>query len=301
MAYLYGVEAAGFVAARTALVKSIRAGGDKELAASVKSLRKPSLIAAELNRSLRASVDELRLLLEAASELRNGHRAVLSGRPVDLAALQRAHRHAAAAVAAHASRDRDRVAAILEAASLDEAYDATLRAGTFAVEPSPASGFDLFASSTVEPVSATVTSLDRARRRRARAAKKADGRAADRNTDDTGTDDTGTDEQTSSTAVESSSTDDAPPTDDEDVPTVAGADPAAIRQAENAVRLARRRAAAAADKRTRAIERIAELERRLDDARANLSATERAAEAASAALAEAEGELADTITDGPSS
>ena len=48
---------------------------------------------------------------------------MLAGEQLDLGTLQRNHRSAAASVAAHADRDRSAIAAILEAASLDETYE----------------------------------------------------------------------------------------------------------------------------------------------------------------------------------
>jgi hypothetical protein len=141
--YLYGLAAGEFVAARDQLVRALRAAGRRELAAEVKALRRPTLLAAELNRALRAGPGELGRLLEAAAALRHGHERLLAGDPVDLAALRSTHRDAAGALAARAERHRDAIGALLERASLDEAQHPELRAAVFEREPSPAIGFDV--------------------------------------------------------------------------------------------------------------------------------------------------------------
>lgn len=267
--YLYGVEPAEFIAARTALVKQLRTDGHKELASAVKDLRKPSLVAAELNRAVRFSTSDLDLLLRTAAELSDGHRAMLAGDSVDLGSLQSSHRAAAASVAAHATRDRDRIASLLEAASLDESCHPPLRAGTFAVEPSPASGFDLLAGAAVAKSSPKVASLDRARRRRQRAHDIEKTRAKPK--------------------PEAKRTPEARPSRKR----TPKPDPETVSRAENAVALTKRRVDAAGKKRTRAVERVNELERRLADARTNLTETELAEAAAEEALAAAEARLAE--------
>lgn len=283
--FLYGLDPADFVAARTAVVKRLRAAKDRDTAEAVKRLKKPSLLAAELNHVIRTMPAELERLLAAAAALRDGHRSMLAGEPIDLAALQADHRDGAAAIAATARRDRDRIAAILEAVSLDEACHEPLQTGTFAVDPNPASGFDLFAGVPVAEREATVTSLDRARRRR-----------KDRGDDS------------------------PPPADDPRPPSadtrakleqaprrrrkkrgearlaVASIE-AATAKAEDAVRLAKRRSDAAAKKQAKAVDRVDELERRLADAQDHLADTERAARAATEALKQAEQRLTDVTAD----
>ena len=285
--YLYGLDASDFVSARAALVKTIRAAGDKELAKTVNALRKPSVIAAELNRSLRAAGTELEQLLAAADDLRRGHRAMLAGEPVDLSGLQQRHRAVAADVAARAGRDRERIATILEAASLDETCDPQLRSGTFTVEPKPASGFELLAGAAIAPTRQNVASLDRARRRKARA------------TSSTRTPKplTGDEAEPKSRAREKAGGRETTSAEPPDAPAPTETDPAEIERAEHAVSLATRRADAARKKHTKAIERVAELERRLADARANLTETERAVEAAAAGLSTAEDRLAELSTE----
>jgi len=270
--YLYGLEPTAFVAARDAIVKEVRAGGDRELAARVKALRKPSIIAAELNWVVRSSPEAVDELLVDADALGVGHRALLAGDPVDLANLQARHRATAARLAATARRDSDRIAAILEAASLDDACHPQLRSGTFAVEPTPASGFELFAGSVVAAGGATVSSLDEARRRRKRKPTRDTKPAARRR--DAGHEEAAPKEAAPKEAAQEESTQEEATREE-------------IERATAAIRSAQRRADAAGAKRTKAIERVDELERRLVEARANLDETERAVTAAAKALEEA--------------
>lgn len=143
---LYGLDAEAFVAARDQLVKALRAGGRRDLAGEVKALRRPSVIAAELNRVLRASPADRQALIAAADALAEGQRRLLAGDVVDLAGLQAAHRAAVAALADRAQRHQGEVHAALEAASVDEALHPQLHRATFAQEPTPTRGFDLLAA-----------------------------------------------------------------------------------------------------------------------------------------------------------
>ncbi len=143
---LYGADPDAFVAARDQLVKALRASGRRELAGEVKALRRPTVIAAELNRVLRASPADREALITAAEALAEGQRRLLAGDAVDLAGLQAAHRAAVAALADGAQRHQGEVHAALEAASVDEALHAQLHRATFAQEPTPTRGFDLLAA-----------------------------------------------------------------------------------------------------------------------------------------------------------
>ena len=298
--YLYGLEPGSFVASRTAVVKSLRKTGDRALADEVKALRRPSLIAAELNRLTRSAPEQVDRLLAEAEALRSGHRAMLAGEPVDLAGLQRDHREAARQLAAQSEREEERLAAILEAASLDEACHRELQAGTFAVEPTPASGFDLFQGAAVAKRSASVSSLAGARRRRARRSatgappddtpdRKPDGEQPHESDEPTG----------SGHQPEPASTETAkrtrPPTKRSGArkrrPTAVPTE--TVEQAQAALRQAERRVEAATKKRRRAADRVDELQRRLTDAEANLVETEQAVAAATKALEAAEARVAE--------
>jgi hypothetical protein len=81
---LYGVPPAEFTAARTAAVRAARAAGDKDLAAAVGSLRKPSAAAGAVNLLVRSRPEDLGRLLDLGVRLREAQ-AALAG--ADLRAL----------------------------------------------------------------------------------------------------------------------------------------------------------------------------------------------------------------------
>jgi len=70
---LYGGDLAEFVSARNAAAKAAKAGGDAELAARIRELRKPTTAAAIVNRLAREDAAELRELAELGDELRDAH------------------------------------------------------------------------------------------------------------------------------------------------------------------------------------------------------------------------------------
>ena len=67
---LFAGDPSGFVAARDALAKSLRAAGDREGAATVKALRRPSVAAWYVNVAARASLVSLREWLALGASLR---------------------------------------------------------------------------------------------------------------------------------------------------------------------------------------------------------------------------------------
>jgi hypothetical protein len=76
---LYGLPLDEFVGGRDALAKELRAGGDREGAAAVKALRKPTAGAWALNQAVRRRREETDALLAAGERLRAAHEALLSG------------------------------------------------------------------------------------------------------------------------------------------------------------------------------------------------------------------------------
>ena len=270
--YLYGLAAEEFVVARDQLVRALRAGGQRDLANQVKTLRRPTVIAAELNRVLRDSPEQLEEVIEAAQALSQGHHRLLAGEAVDLAELQAAHRSAARALAQRARRHDAEIEASLEAASVDEAFHQPLRIATFAVEPTPARGFDLL---TVAPTSrrplsrsATVTSLDS--RRPA---------TVDR------LDEPGSPEADSVQPVREPVSSAGP------VPSPTSRHREEAAQA--AVTMAERRLSAARAAAAKAASRVAEMESRLSEVRRHHETANQRLTAAEAAAARAHGELAD--------
>lgn len=76
---LYGLPLEEFTPARDALAKELKAAGQKDAAAEVKRLRKPSLAAWALNRVARDDPEAVERLREAGADLRAAQEAVLSG------------------------------------------------------------------------------------------------------------------------------------------------------------------------------------------------------------------------------
>lgn len=73
---LYAGDPGAFVAARDALAKSLRASGDREGAAAVKALRRPSVSAWYVNVAARASLVSLREWLALGASLREAQSAL---------------------------------------------------------------------------------------------------------------------------------------------------------------------------------------------------------------------------------
>jgi hypothetical protein len=142
--HLYGLELEEFTAARDALVKELRAGGDRDAAAAVKKLAKPTRAAWAVNRLVRDRPDEIAALVEAGAALAGAQEQLLDG--ADAAVLRSAAVAARAlvdALAAEAPVDgaaRDKVRATLHAATVDPEVRAEVAAGRVVKERS-AAGF----------------------------------------------------------------------------------------------------------------------------------------------------------------
>jgi hypothetical protein len=120
---LYGAPLEEFVARRDALAKALKAGGDKEGAAAVKKLPKPTRAAWAVNRLVRDKPAEVRALLDAGEALEGAQQQLLQGadRQV-LRGAADAARRLVEALAAEAEADgatQDKVRATLHAATVD--------------------------------------------------------------------------------------------------------------------------------------------------------------------------------------
>jgi hypothetical protein len=141
---LYGLDLEEFVGARDALAKQLRADGDRDSAAAVKQLTKPTRAAWAVNRLVRERPDEIAALVEAGEALAGAQESLLDG--ADAAVLRGAAEAARAlvsALAAEAPVDgaaRDKVRATLHAATVDEEARAEVAAGRVVKERS-AAGF----------------------------------------------------------------------------------------------------------------------------------------------------------------
>ncbi len=193
---LYGLSLEDFTAVRTASAKQARADGERQLAADIQALRKPTQAAWLLNQLVRAHRDEIDLLLDLGHELRDvmadvegdALRQLTRQRYQLVSALVEQTRTLAVA---HGRRMSDDVASAvrttLEATLSDQAGAEALAAGQL-TEPLAVSGFG---ASEAEPAShrptqprrrtpqptphtASVTDLAAERRRRKRDATAAE-------------------------------------------------------------------------------------------------------------------------------
>jgi hypothetical protein len=140
---LYGLPLDRFVPERAALAKALRGAGDRDAAAAVAALRKPSAAAWAVNQLVRTQGDAARDLYEAGDAVRAAQADVLAGRG-DAAQLREAGAREREAVAGLVDRARgllgsdghalsagtlERVAATLHAAALDDAAREQVREG----------------------------------------------------------------------------------------------------------------------------------------------------------------------------
>ena len=140
---LYGLPLDRFVPERGKLARELRAAGNRDEAAQVAKLRKPSLAAWAVNQLVRTQRRAVRDLFEAGDELRAAHSALLDGSG-EGGALRAAAERERAAVGSLVDAARgllsseghelgtaviDRVADTLHAAALDDEGREQVRAG----------------------------------------------------------------------------------------------------------------------------------------------------------------------------
>lgn len=146
---LFRVPPAEFTAARDALAKQRRAEGDKEGAAAIKALRRPSVGAWAVNQVARDHPELVDAVVDAGAAVRAAQEALLAGgERGDLRAATAARRDAVrtatkAAVALAGAAHRDAITATFDAAASDEEAAAAVRAGTLQKELAAPSGFEL--------------------------------------------------------------------------------------------------------------------------------------------------------------
>jgi hypothetical protein len=144
IARLYGLDLEDFVGERDALAKRLRADGDRDGAAAVKKLPKPTRAAWAVNRLVRDRPDEIEALVTAGAALAGAQEQLLDG--ADAGVLRGAAEAARALVDALADEApvdgaaRDKVRATLHAATVDEDVREEVAAGRVTKERS-ASGF----------------------------------------------------------------------------------------------------------------------------------------------------------------
>lgn len=164
---LYTLQREEFVSARNRLVKQLRATGDRDDAAAVKKLRRPTVVAWALNQVARAQPDMVDELVEAGSAVQRAQTAAIgSGDPGDLRAAAQRRRQIVSDLARSAaelagSTHHDEAVATLDAASVEDDVAALLRHGRLTKDVPPPSGFGMAA------IAQPAGGLSRPERRRA--------------------------------------------------------------------------------------------------------------------------------------
>lgn len=154
---LYGLPLEEFVPARNALARELRKDGDKERAAEVAKLKRPSVAAWAVNQLARRNRKELDILLDTGHRLRTGQvEALERGDAAKFEAARRDHERAVRdlvgaardLLASERSTSSDQMLSSIERtlryASIDEEERPALASGRL-VEEVEATGFDAFA------------------------------------------------------------------------------------------------------------------------------------------------------------
>ena len=155
---LFALPLDEFIAARNALAKRLKQGGDADAADQVRALPKPSVATWTVNQLARVEPDAVRSLLNVAARVRSAQERSLQGERTadELRAAQGEEREVirtltrrAESVLREAGRPAsgttlERVASLLRAAAVDEPGRAALRAGRLTGDVE-VSGFDAFA------------------------------------------------------------------------------------------------------------------------------------------------------------
>lgn len=160
---LFAQPAEEFIAAREALAHELRGAGERERAAAVKKLRKPTVPAWALNQLARRDPDGLRELREAGEELARAQRRAMSG--LDRTGLRTAQQRRRditnrllaealdllRAAGVPADPHADAVRGGLDAAALDAETGAAVAEGHLSRPPQAPSGFEGLTALTAVP------------------------------------------------------------------------------------------------------------------------------------------------------
>jgi hypothetical protein len=179
---LYAGPPDGFVAARDALAKALKAEGDKDAAAEVKALRRPTVAAWAVNQVARTTKTkkDVAALLQVGDRLRDAHEALLDGKGD--AAIREATSERRKLVAkltkaavellgATGEAQREAITNTFDAAVADPEAGLVVRAGRLAKELDAPSGFG---GELVFAATPRATPARREERRAARRARKSD-------------------------------------------------------------------------------------------------------------------------------
>ena len=153
---LYGLPLNEFTAARDELTAELREQGERDAAAEVKKLRKPSVAAWTVNQLARTQRNEVNELLSVGKDLRAAQKKALSGRGAEAIREVTARRRKAVdrlvdrakellADSGHGTSRAtlDKVADTLTAATVDEEAADAVQTGRLSREFAPPSGFEL--------------------------------------------------------------------------------------------------------------------------------------------------------------
>jgi hypothetical protein len=157
---LFALAPEEFTAARNALVKQLRADGQRERATEVAGLRRPTAAAWAVNQAVRAHADEFEALLAAGAAVRTAQRRALSGVRGGMRDATRRRREQIEHLTDRAVRilddhgvasaaHRGDIVATFDAASADEAAAARVREGRLSQALPVSSDFDALEGLTV--------------------------------------------------------------------------------------------------------------------------------------------------------
>lgn len=200
---LYAGPAESFIVDRDAIAKELKAAGDKEGAATVKALRKPTAAAWAVNQLAHSARRDVAKLLDVGDDLRAAHEALAEGHgdaAIRLATTRRRKLvadltdRAVAFLGKGGEAQREAIATTLDAAVADPDAGITVQEGRLTKELSAPSGFGAGLVFATPPAAPRETAARREERRAARNATRAGARAG---ADDTSALDTTTTPTTS--------------------------------------------------------------------------------------------------------
>jgi hypothetical protein len=181
---LFGLPLDEFISARDRLASELRERGDRDAAARVKKLRRPSLAAWAVNQVVRKHGSEVKELLSVGDDVREAQKAALSGggaeairtitdrrRKIVDRLLDRAEELLAGGGHATSRSTLDKVGDTLMAATTDEEAAEAVRVGHLERELAPPSGFEALVEQVPVP-RATGSKLDRQDRKKAERAEE---------------------------------------------------------------------------------------------------------------------------------
>ena len=184
---LFDLPPEEFVAARDALAKRLKADGDKEAAATVKALRRPTVAAWAVNQVARSTAGrkDIAALLQVGDRLRDAHDALLEGKgdtAIREATVERRKlvakltKAAVAKLGTGGEAQHDAISHTFDAAVADPDAGLAVRAGRLTKELDAPSGFGggLIFGADPAAASARSTRPRRDERRAARQARRSD-------------------------------------------------------------------------------------------------------------------------------